>query len=199
MEPSSKQNIKRGRNISTGRAYTGRSRQETCGRKRGSSGSRFFPKEQLTCNILEQSMLENMEKLGETLEFLMKQEENPEKLIQALDSLMKTKGRDGLAEILKEALDFLMKHKGREGLEDNLWTGHGVDSAKDASVSDEQRHASSECTPQPGPSAGTAENFVEAARNYYERLQAVSSPPFWTPATEIVELKSNFISLALSL
>ncbi|KAL3686404.1 hypothetical protein R1sor_008978 [Riccia sorocarpa] len=119
---------------------------------------------------LEQSMLENMEKLGETLEFLMKQEENPEKMIQALDSLMKTKGRDGLAEILKEALDFLMKHKGREGLEDNL--GTGVDSAKDASASDEQRHASSEGTPQPGPSAGTAENFAEAARNYCARLQA---------------------------
>ncbi|KAL3686634.1 hypothetical protein R1sor_009208 [Riccia sorocarpa] len=118
---------------------------------------------------LEQSMLENMEKLGETLEFLMKQEENPEKLIQALDSFMKTKGRDGLAEILKEALDFLMKHKGREGLEDNL--GTGVDSAKDASASDEQRHGSSEGTPQPGPSAGTAENFAEAARNYCARLQ----------------------------
>ncbi|KAL3676318.1 hypothetical protein R1sor_026266 [Riccia sorocarpa] len=119
---------------------------------------------------LEQSMLENMEKLGETLEFLMKQEENPEKLIQALDSLMKTKGRDGLAEILKEALDFLMKHKGREGLEDNL--GTEVDSAKDASASDEQRHGSSEGTPQPGPSARTAENFAEAARNYCARLQA---------------------------
>ncbi|KAL3700913.1 hypothetical protein R1sor_018935 [Riccia sorocarpa] len=141
---------------------------------------------------LEQSMLENMEKLGETLEFLMKQEENPEKLIQALDSLMKTKGRDGLAEILNEALDFLMKHKGREGLEDNLRTG--VDSAKDASASDEQRHGSSEGTPQPGPSAGTAENFAEAARNYCARLQAISSPPFWTPATETVELKSNNIS-----
>ncbi|KAL3696702.1 hypothetical protein R1sor_010778 [Riccia sorocarpa] len=87
-----------------------------------------------------------------------------------LDSLMKTKGRDGLAEILKEALDFLMKHKGREGLEDNLRTG--VNSAKDASASDEQRHASSEGTPQPGPSAGTAENFAEAARNYCARLQA---------------------------
>ncbi|KAL3675487.1 hypothetical protein R1sor_025435 [Riccia sorocarpa] len=91
-------------------------------------------------------------------------------MIQALDSLMKTKGRDGLAEILKEVLDFLMKHKGRIGLEDNL--GTGVDSAKDASASDEQRHASSEGTPQPGPSAGTAENFAEAARNYCARLQA---------------------------
>ncbi|KAL3681679.1 hypothetical protein R1sor_024635 [Riccia sorocarpa] len=119
---------------------------------------------------LEQSMMENMEKLRETLVFLMKQEENPEKLIQTLDSLMKTKGTDGLAEILKEALDFLMKHKGHEGLEDNL--GTGVDSGKDAGASDEQRHASSEGTPQPGPSAGTAENFAEAARNYCARLQA---------------------------
>ncbi|KAL3675483.1 hypothetical protein R1sor_025431 [Riccia sorocarpa] len=97
----------------------------------------------------------------------------PGEKIQALDSLMKTKGRDGLAEILKEALDFLMKHKGREGLEDNL--GTGVDSAKDASASDEQRHASSKGTPQPGPSAGTAENFVEAARNYCARLQAAET------------------------